>query len=46
MIYLSHQKFLRKKDTGAYKFMGIELIKNEIDMNRPDGQCKIILLFF
>ena len=46
LIYLSHQKFLRKKDTGAYKFMGIELIKNELDMNRPDGQCKIILLFF
>jgi hypothetical protein len=46
MIYLSHQKFLRKKDTGAYKFMGIELIKNELDMNRPDSKCKIILLFF
>ena len=46
IIYLSHQKFLRKKDTGAYKFMGIELIKNELDMNRPDSKCKIILLFF
>lgn len=45
-IYLSQQKFLRKKDSGAYKFMGIELIKNELDMNRPDGTCKILLLFF
>lgn len=46
IIYLSHLKFLRKKDTGAYKFMGIELIKNELDMNRPDSNTKIILLFF
>jgi len=46
IIYLSHQKFLRKKDEGAYKFMGIELIKNELGMNRPDSKYKIILLFF
>ena len=46
IIYLRHKKFLRKKDIGAYKFMGIELIKNELEMNRPDSKCKIILLFF
>ena len=45
-VYTYHKYFLKVENNKAQKYLGIELIKNNSEIKRPDSKFKRILLIF